>query len=157
MRHTVPARIAAIAVVLVAAVGLAHASTPGCPSTHCLFVPLVRQEQAEPLPNATATPTSALISTASPTPSSTPMATPTPTTTATVTATATLTATSTAPVCVVPDFIGLRRSQAPTLWSAANFTGPLNAVSTGSNYAIGYQSLPAGSSVVCSAAITVGP
>jgi hypothetical protein len=58
MRHTVPASIAAIAVVLVTGVGLAYAGTPVCPSTHCLFLPLLRQGQAEPLPTATATPTS---------------------------------------------------------------------------------------------------
>jgi hypothetical protein len=120
MRHAIPARIAAMAVVLVAFVGLAQASIPVCPATHCMFVPLLRQGQAELFP--TATPTSTLIPTASATASSTSMATATLTTTATATTTDTATPTATATPtktgtptagnqnCIVPNFIGLQRA-----------------------------------------------
>ncbi len=101
MRHAVPACIAAIAVVLIAAVGLAHASTPVCPSAHCLFLPLLGQRQAGLLATATSTatltPTATPISTATTTSSSTSAATLTATAMATAKATATATPTATVP------------------------------------------------------------
>jgi hypothetical protein len=170
MRHAVPACIAAIAVVLVAVVGLAHASTPVCPSTPCLFLPLLRQGQMEPRPTTTTTPTATLIATAAPTSSSPSMATATPTATATVTltasatltatatepATATPTATLSAPDCIVPNFIGFRSNVASSIWMAQGFTGTLYIIRPSVTYIISYQSLMAGSSVTCSASIAVG-
>jgi hypothetical protein len=162
--HAVPTRIAVIAVVLVAFVGLARASTPVCPSTHCLFLPLLGQGQAELLPTATSTatptPTATLISTATTTTTATATATATATTTAIVMATATGTATATATPttvsgCTVPNFIGHTKNVAISLWMAAGFVGTLTIVGPGANFTINFQSLSAGSIVVCSTSMSV--
>jgi len=59
--------------------------------------------------------------------------------------------------CTVPAFIGRRRNDAQGMWTASGFTSAVTLQSGSGNYWINYQSLAAGASQPCTAAIIVGP
>lgn len=107
-----------------------------------------------PSPSPTPTPTPA----PTPTPTAGPSATPGPTPAPTPTPSAAPTATP-APTCIVPNLVSIRTNQATNHWSQAGFVAgnlvfsPL--VGPGNNYTIKAQSLLAGTSVACTAAMTV--
>ncbi len=71
------------------------------------------------------------------------------------------TITVSAPVCIVPNFAGVKKSAATDVWTDAGFTGPITFLDAFSNddYKIYYQSLPGGTTPAdgCSASIEVGP
>ncbi len=62
--------------------------------------------------------------------------------------------------CIVPNFAGIRRNDAQSLWSSAGFTTQVQFRSGRGNYIINYQSLPGGLRNPpggCNAVIEVGP
>jgi PKD repeat protein len=66
-----------------------------------------------------------------------------------------------APVCIVPNFAGVKKSAATEVWTDAGFTGDIVFLDASSNddYKIDYQSLPGGTIPAegCAASIEVGP
>lgn len=94
-----------------------------------------------PTPAPTPTPSATASATPSATPSPTPSATPSPT----------------PGTCTVPAFIGRRRNDAQGMWTASGFTSAVTLQSGNGNYWINYQSLAAGATRPCTAAVIVGP
>lgn len=86
-----------------------------------------------------------------------PTPAPTPTPSATPSPSPSATPSPTPGTCSVPNFIGRRRNDAQGMWSASGFTSSVTFQSGNGNYWINYQSLAAGASQPCSAAIIVGP
>ena len=103
------------------------------------------------------------IPTPEPTPTATLEPTPTPTATVNPSPTGTVNPSPTVSVCVVPDFLnGATRGDAAGLWSGAGFSttptfDPSSTSSFPSTLRIGGQSLAAGSSQSCNAAIVLKP
>ena len=62
-----------------------------------------------------------------------------------------------APSCLVPNFLGTRRQEAPDTWRNADFTGQILVSGGNGNYLIATQSLMANSLQPCDSTITVGP
>jgi hypothetical protein len=76
-----------------------------------------------------------------PTPTPTPIPTPTP---------------SPKVICTVPDFVGQNSANVAPLWAAASFTGTITyAPVIPPQYKVGWQSLTAGTDVLCTSDITV--
>ena len=62
-----------------------------------------------------------------------------------------------APTCLVPNFLGTKRLNAPDTWRGAGFTGQISVSGGRGNYVIGTQTLQANSLQPCNSTITVGP
>ncbi len=59
--------------------------------------------------------------------------------------------------CTVPTLIGNFKNNAAALWAGAGFSGTLTTAPPSSNYTINSQTLGAGTTQLCTSAITVGP
>jgi hypothetical protein len=59
-------------------------------------------------------------------------------------------------MCTVPNLVGAQTTSVPGKWAAALFTGPVTySPSVPPKYTVAWQSLTAGSTVLCTSGITV--
>lgn len=96
-----------------------------------------------PVPTPIPTPVPTAVPTPVPTPMPTPVPTPVPTPSPPV-------------MCTVPNFVNQSTGAAPGLWTGAFFTGTITYSPTvPPQYKVGWQSLTAGASVLCTSNVTL--
>ena len=121
-------------------IAIGPTGTPFDPTAGPTIVPtpeITPRPTTKPVPAPTPVPTP--VPTPAPTPTPTPAPTPTPKV-----------------ICTVPQFVGQNSANVAALWAAESFTGTVTyAPVIPPQYKVGWQSLTAGASVLCTSDVTV--